>query len=215
MIRIILIFLCFQILEVSNAQNYSFTWNMIPSMDYHVITFKIKMDGVKTILTLKEIGSKDSISKRILSSDLDSIYNILINHKYRFQDNIFQDSGKKIYLTTKILNEKWLIVNGDSIRKECIWLKGWEFDPDSNKCYEKNGFSIACTDGITYEGYFQTKNKNKKYSVQCCFMTVEECTINQIDLDLIKKYQLNRGLYSRYLEQVEDCKPSKYLINNK
>ena len=56
---------------------------------------------------------------------------------------------------------------------------------------------------------------NKKYSVHCCFMTVEECRINQIVLDLIKKYQLNRGLYSRYLEQVEDCKPSKYLINNK
>jgi hypothetical protein len=214
-IKYCLVILCLQIVLLAKGQDFSFIWKMIPSLDYHVMTFKINEIDSKAILTLKESSSNDSTSVQILSSDVDSIYDILLNHQYRIQGNIFQDTSKRRYLPTKVLNDKWLIVNGDSIRKESIWIKGLEFDSDSNKCYDKVGYSVACTDGITYTGYFKTNKLDKSYSVHNCFLTAEECRINQMVLDLIKIFKLDNEFYYRYLQQAENCIPSKYMIENK
>jgi hypothetical protein len=208
------VILSLQIVLLAIGQDYSFTWKMDPSLDPHAVTFRInKLDGRAT-LTLKESRSNDSASIQIMSTNVDSLYEILLNHQYRIQGNIYKDTSTRRYLPTKVLNDKWLIVDGDTIRKESIWIKGLEFDSDSNKCYDKFGYSLACTDGTTYSGHFKTDKIDKNYSIHSCFLSVEDCRINQIVKNMIYIFKLDNEFYNRYLKQDEDCIPSKF-INKK
>jgi hypothetical protein len=210
-VKYCLVILCLLIVTLAIGQDYSFIWNMNPSLDPYNITFKINRFDSKTILTLKESRSNDSTSIQIMSSNVDSLYNILLYHQYRIQGNIFQDTSIRRYFPTKVLNDKWLIVDGDTIRKESIRIKGLEFDSDSNKCYDKFGYSIACTDGTTYKVFFKTYKIDKSYSVHSCFLTLEEYRVNQIVLNLIKTFKLNNEFYNRYLKEVEECIASEFI----
>ena len=147
---------------------------------------------------------------KITENDCDSLISFLKNYDFPTKGNTISGPKFRRYQETVILPDtNWIIVNGDSLRREIMWVQGYEFDPDSNKCFTESKMMWACTDGTTYKGYYKTSDDYKKFSVHSCQISIKDFDLNKLGFDLIDKYNNNNN-YSNLKNDIERNKPKNY-----
>jgi hypothetical protein len=116
---------CFIILHFglrpSNCQDFEFIWRVWPSFDNSYIVIISEKNSKKSFV-IKQTVSFDSIIKKIKKKDCDTLLSFL--NTYDFPNLGSKVYGRKVreYAETITLPDtNWVILNGDSIRRESLW----------------------------------------------------------------------------------------------
>ena len=107
------------------------------------------------------------------------------------------------YHETTILPEtNWLLVDGNSVRKEMMSFQGYYFDPDSNKAYTEIRMMTSWTDGCTYEGYLKINGRKNEFHVFSTRLSMQDYQLNKLIYQLITKYDKKHN-HSEFKRQID------------
>jgi len=199
------------------SQDFKFEWQAFPSFSDKEYNILVEKKDTTSYLTIKETGTKDSISKKISFKDCDTLISFL--DKYDFPKkpikiSIIYGPILREYFETKLLPDtNWFQVNGDSLRRELIWVREFYFDKDSNKCYKEFQKIDHLYHGHTYKGEYIKSNIRKTYSVQSIMTSATDTKwnkgfsamdfkLNNIIFSFIIKYDSNND-YSQLKNMIE------------
>jgi hypothetical protein len=190
----------------TNCQNFKFSWQLSPSLStgYKV---EVEKNDSRSFILIKETYSLDSIKKEMGKEDCDALEMFL--DKYDFPTRGSKVYGPIIreYAETEILSDtNWIVVNGDSIRKELLFAYGYFFDYTLNQCYTENRSVDIWTDGHTYEGEYSKLYPKKVYSVYCERVSALDCELNNMIYRLIIKYD-SKNNYKQLKRFIDSDKP--------
>jgi hypothetical protein len=187
-----LTFLVFPLLICSNllfCQDYSFTWKISPSLAGGPYTITVTRSGNYRFINLQNQYEHLDISRKIDGPDVDSLYQFLV--KYDFKDkgsNIISGATNKDYAKTTLLPDSaWVVINGDTLRKDYVELR-YSFDDSSKTFYAEQHKVAVCGDGTHYEGNFTTRDVTKEYNIYCAHLNDIDFQLNQLIEKLVIKY---------------------------
>lgn len=196
--------------NIGNCQNFDFLWQIWPSFS-NSYTVKIIQENNKRTITIMESNSNDSIVKKFKKSDIDILISFLDTYDYPIKgSHIIGPITKEYHETILLPDTNWLVVSGDSIRKDFLHARGYIFDTDLNKCYNEIQAHISWTDGCTYKGHLKTFENYKKFDVYSARLSTKDYHLNQLIYKFITSYDKDTS-YDRLKFQIDVDKPrNKY-----
>ena len=206
--RLILIFILTYSSFIVKSQDFEFTWetSLFPTGKYKLTILRNGNKRTIEIFQNQYSGEKLTINK-LKKEDCDSVYQFLMEYDFPIKGSTVYGPKIREYHETIILPDtNWLIVNGDSLRKEIMWVRGYEFDLDSNKCYSESQMITSWTDGNDYEGKLTTSSGVKSFSVYCARVSKLDYDLNRLIYNLIIKYDKINN-YEILRENIESEKP--------
>ena len=202
---IIFILLILQI-EFASSQDFEFYWQIFTSNNYYSV--RIVNYKSKSTIMIKETFEDESIMNKLKKNDSDTLVSLLNKYNFPIKGNKTYTITKEYKNTIKLPDTNFLLVNGDTIIKDNMWLDNYEFDNDSNKVYNYFLFCKAGSGGTTYKGYYKTKDEYKKYSVYCSRISILDYKLNMFVYYLISKY-FSKTKYTDVHENIKTNKPKK------
>lgn len=196
--------------NIGFSQDFKFKWQVWPSFSKSY-TVLIEKSNSKSYIMIKETGSNDSIRKKINQNDCDTLISFLDKYDFPIKGSIIYGSKVREYYETKLLPDtNWIQVKGDSLRREIMWVRGYYFDKDSNKCYTESQMMNTWTDGNTYEGEYIQSNIKKTFSVYCVRISYLDFKLNKMIYNFMIKYDSKKD-YNQLKNMIESDKPrNKY-----
>jgi hypothetical protein len=190
------------------GQDFEFVWKIDPSF---CKSYSIKIDKKNTdcYIHIYKDRSTDIILKRIKEKDCDLLLHFLSSYDFPIGRMSTKNSIKRNYIDTKILpDSNWLLVKGDSIRRELLWIKHYYFDKDSSKCYGESYLLSTWVDGDTYKGEFTINGETKTFFCYSHDISEKDFELNKMIFRLIRKYDKQND-YKRLGETIMIDRPRK------
>ncbi len=206
--KLMLLFILIFVSIIAKSQDFEFYWEtfLFPTGHYKLTVLK---NGNKSTIEIfqNQYSGEKLTNKKLKKEDCDSVYQFLMEYDFPVKGStVYGPKFREYHETVVLADTNWLIVNGDSIRKEIMWVRGYEFDLDSNKCYSEIQRVSSWTDGNTYKGVFLTSDGEKSFSVYCDRVSNQDYNLNRMVYNLISKYDKMNN-YEILRKNIESDKP--------
>ncbi len=206
--KLILLFILIFVSIITKSQDFEFYWEtfLFPTGHYRLTVLR---NGKKSTIEIfqNQYSGKKLTTKKLKKEDCDSVYQFLMEYDFPVKGStVYGPKIREYHETVTLPDTNWLIVNGDSLRKEIMWVRGYEFDLDSNKCYSESQMISSWTDGNDYEGKLTTSAGVKLFSVYCARVSKLDYDLNRLIYNLIIKYDKINN-YEILRENIESEKP--------
>jgi len=187
--RTIILILSICLSNLVYSQDFSFTWNISPSLAGRYYTVKINQNDSKREIQLRETVSKQFRTKKIDKKDCDSLFSFLC--KYDFSDkgsNTIAGPKFREYIDIKWMpDSNWVILQNDTVRRDLLEIK-YIYDKSQKKYYGEAQMMNTYTDGTDYFGEFITPNTERKFKIYCVRLTDKDYELNILIYGLVVKY---------------------------
>lgn len=211
--KLILFFGLIWLCNTVQCQDFTFIWEVNPSLGNRSYTVSINKKQSISTITLRKSFSKKEKKKKFKKIDRDSLTTFLNKYSfpYRSSSNFECEAVQRDYLYTKFLPDgQRVIIEKDTFFSERLKSRHYDYKYDSieHKYYFEWRKKISFTDGTSFKGEYITKDFDKKFYIYCVWIKEKDYELNKMIYRFVTRYFKFED-YQYLGKIIEDDKPRK------